>query len=237
MLRRGGVLPIIAGAVLTVILIGAAATVVILHGHQTRRVEAGPLKELGAFDAGGVIIREIVGDVGVVRANVSGVVLKSNLPVKANYSGGILTVYCPRERKRGIIGFSERNVCNDYRGGKVVVEVGKRLSEVQIRETVGDVEVSVNATRLILKHVVGNVSASAPAEYRVENIVGNVSIGAERDVNVSNVVGNVYISIPSSFSVQFSVSDVVGSVRNGHSGSGTPVMVRVSDVVGDVRLG
>ena len=237
MLRRGGVLPIIAGVVLAVILIGALTAVVILHGHQTHKVEAGPLRELGTFDAGGIVIREIVGDVRVVQANVSGVVLKSNLPVKANYSGGILTVYCPREREKGIIGFSERNVCNDYRGGKVVIEVGRKLADVWVRETVGDVEVSVNATRLILRHVVGNVSASAPAEYRVENIVGNVSIGAEGDVDVSNVVGDVYISVPSGFSVQFSVNDVVGSVENNHSGGGTPVLVRVSNVIGNVRIG
>ncbi|ASJ05939.1 DUF4097 family beta strand repeat-containing protein [Thermococcus pacificus] len=237
MLRRGGVLPIIAGVVLAVILIGAVAAAVIVHKYQTHRKEAGPLKELGAFDAGGVVIRDTVGDVRIVRANVSGVVLKSNLPVKANYSGGLLTVYCPTERKRGLLRFGEHNACSDYRDGKVVIEVGRKLADIWVKDTVGDVEVDVNATRLVLKDVVGDVRASAPAEYLVEDIVGDVSIDAEGDVEVSDVVGDVYISIPANFSVQLSVKDVVGDVENTHSGEGMPVLVRVSDVVGDVRIG
>ncbi|WP_297421118.1 hypothetical protein [Thermococcus sp.] len=242
MLRHGGVLPVIVGTVLAVILIaiiitGAVAAVVIVHDHQTHKIEAGPLKELGTFDASGIILREIVGDVRIVRVNVSGVVLKSNLPIKAYYSRGLLTVYCPREREKGLLGSSERNARNEYKGGKVVIEVGKRLSEMQVREIVGNINVNVNTTRTILMDVVGDISAVTPAEYVIDNIMGDIPLHARRDVNISDVVGDVEIFVPENLSIQLTVNDIMGKLENTHSGSGTPVLVRVSDVMGNVRIG
>ena len=184
MLRRAGIVPIIAGLVLAVLVVGAVAAIVILHEHEDHRKEAGPLKELGKFDAGAIIVREVVGNVMIVSSNVSGVVVKSNLPVKVHYSDGLITVYCPAE---------DDNACNDYRDGRVIIEVGKKLADVVIHKTVGDVEVDVNATRLVFEDIVGDVRASAPAEYKVEDVVGDVSIHAEGEVRVSNVVGDVTI--------------------------------------------
>lgn len=236
MLRRGGILPFIVGVVLAVVLVGMVA-VVVIHDHQLRKKEAGPLRELGTFDAGAVIVREVVGDVRIVEANVSGVVVWSNLPVNISYSDGLLSVYCPRKTVDEPLWSRATNACNEYVGGKVVIEVGKGLADVWVRETVGNVSVKVNATRLVFEDVVGDVSARAPAEYRIEDVIGDVSIHAEGDVTVKDVVGNVYISIPADFSVQFSAEDVIGSVENLHSGKGKPVLVRISDVVGDVRTG
>ncbi|ASJ07819.1 hypothetical protein A3L11_00685 [Thermococcus siculi] len=236
MLRRGGALLLIVGVVLAVILIGAVATLVI-HGREIPKKEAGPLEELGTFDAGAVVVREVVGDVQITEANVSGVVVKSNLPVNVSYSDGLLTVYCQRKSVRELFRYRETNACNEYVGGKVVIEVGKRLADVWVRETVGNVSVNVNATRLVFEDIVGDVSASAPAEYMIEDVVGDVSIRAEGDVTVKDVVGDVYISVPASFSVQLSVENIVGNVENTHPGSGKPVLVRISHVIGDVKIG
>jgi hypothetical protein len=237
MIRRAGVLPIVVGAVLAIVLIGAVVTVLVLHGHHDRVREAGPLREVGRFSAGTILAREIVGDVQIVWTNVSGIVVMANIPVEVNDSGGVLTVYCPVREERGVFGFERRNVCNDYRGGRVVIETGSTLSEVQVRETVGNADVTVNATRVILSGVVGKVFAKTPAEYVIDNVVGDVSLHARRNVSISHVVGNVNVLVPGNLSVQLSVRDVVGNVRNAHSANGTAVLVSVSNIVGNVTVG
>ncbi|MBP1911036.1 hypothetical protein [Thermococcus stetteri] len=118
----------------------------------------------------------------------------------------------------------------------VVIEVGRGLADLWVRETVGDVSVDVNATRPVFEDVVGDVSVRAPAEYRIEDVIGNVSIHAEGDVIIKDVVGNVDISLPANFSVQPSTEDVIGSVENAHTGKGKPVLVRIHHVVGNVRI-
>ena len=122
-------------------------------------------------------------------------------------------MYCPRERKRGIIGFSERNVCNDYRGGKVVIEVGRKLANVWVRETVGNANVNVNTTRTILMDVVGGISAVTPAEYVIDDIMGDILLHARRDVNISDVVGDVKIFVPENLLVQLTVNGIMANLK------------------------
>jgi hypothetical protein len=235
MLKRGGVLSFTVSVIVTVILMSALAAVVI-HSHQINRREAGPLREVGKFDAGAIVVREVVGNVSIVRANVSGVIVKSNLPLNVSYSGDTLTVRCQIKNVTKILGHRETNACNEYKDGEVLIEVGRELAELEVRETVGDVSVNVNATKLVFEDVVGDLSAVAPGEYRIEGVVGDVSLHAERDVTINDVVGDVDVLLPDSFSVQLSVDDIVGSVKNTHTGEGTPVVVKISDVIGDVRV-
>ncbi len=230
-MRRGGVFPLMVGVILAVVLIGSIAAVLYI-GHG-RKKDAGPVREIGTFNASEIVVKAVVGDVRIVSANVNGVVVKSNLPVKAVPSGGSLTVYCPTKK---IPGLGERNACNDYRNGRVVIEVGGRLEKVSVSKTVGDVEVKANTSGLIIEDVVGDVRADAPAGCMVTKVVGDVWIRAEGDVRMSNVVGDVRIEVPDSFSVRLSVEDVMGDVENDHRGTGRVIHVEVSHVIGDVRM-
>ncbi len=242
MRRKAGFLGAVVGVAIVLLLVGVVVTALALHGDIciggiTPKKDAGPLEELGRFDAGSVVVRNVVGEVQLIPSNVSGVVVKSNLPVNATYQNGLLTVYCLVEKKRSGFGISTHNLCEDYKNGRIIIEVGKELADVWVQNTVGDVFIEANATRLLFEDIVGDVRASAPAEYRVEDVVGDVSIHAEGEVRVSDVVGDVHITVPEEYAVELSVEDVIGDVKNTHSGSGMPVLVMVSNVIGDVTVG
>ena len=102
---------------------------------------------------------------------------------------------------------------------------------------VGDVEIDAAATRILAEDVVGDIAAAPAAEYQLEDIVGDVSIVAGDDVVIQDVVGDVTITVPKGFSVHLSTDDIVGDVRNFHSGEGMPILITVLDVVGDVTVG
>jgi len=230
-MRRGGIVPFLVGVILAVVLIGSIAAVLYIgHGHKK---DAGPVREIGSFNSSEIVVKAVVGDVRIVSANVSGVVVKSNLPIKAVPSGGSLTVYCPAKK---IPGLGERSACNDYLNGMVIIEVGSKLDEVSVRKTVGDVEVKANTSKLVIEDVVGDVRADAPAGCMLTKVVGDVSIRAEGDVRMNNIVGDVRIAVPADFSVQLSVENAMGDVENDHRGTGKVIHIEVSHVIGDVRV-
>ncbi|QDA31981.1 hypothetical protein FH039_10690 [Thermococcus indicus] len=238
MRREGGFSTVLLGGVLLALLVGTIVVVLALSGHiqiegLAPRKVAGKLEEVGRFNAGAIVVTNVVGDVRLVESNVSGVVVRSNIPLNASYRDGLLTVYCPD--KKTFLG--RHNVCSDYRNGTVVIEVGSTLADVWFRGLVGNVEVDVDATRIIVEDMVGDLVSTPAAEYRLEDVVGDVSIVAGNDVTIKDVVGDVAISVPVNLSVQLNAEDIVGDVRNSHSGEGMPILITVSDVVGDVEVG
>ncbi|NJE29786.1 hypothetical protein E3E38_01775 [Thermococcus sp. 18S1] len=238
MRRKGGFSTVLLGGVLLVLLVGTIIVVLALSGHihiegLVPRKAAGKLVEVGRFNAGAIVVENVVGDVHLVESNVSGVVVRSNIPLNTSYRDGLLTVYCPD--KKTVLG--RHNVCSDYRNGTVVIEVGSSLADVWFRGLVGNVEIEADATRILAEDVVGDIIATPAAGYRLENIVGDVSIVAGNDVVIRDVVGDVAIAVPVNLSVQLSAEDIVGDVRNSHSGDGMPILISVSDVVGDVTVG
>ncbi|WP_188202577.1 hypothetical protein [Thermococcus camini] len=242
MRRKAGLLGAVVGAVMVLLLVGVVVTALALHGDIhiegiTPRKDAGPLRELGRFDAGAVIVKNVVGKVQLISSDVSGVVVKSNLPVNATYQNGLLTVYCLVEKKRSGFGISTHNLCEDYKNGRIIIEVGNGLSDVWVQNTVGDVFIGANATRVVIENTVGDVVSSAPAEYRVDDVVGDVSIHAEGDVTINDVVGDIGIRVPPNYTVSLSLDDVLGKVEKAHSGEGRPIIIRISNVVGDVSVG
>lgn len=220
------------------VLVGAAVTLVsALHGDIeirgiTPKETAGALVKFGESNASSLVIRNTVGDVYVVKANVSGLVVKSNLPINVSFENGILEVYCPI--KESIIG--RRNVCKDYRNGTVVVEVGGELEYLGIRDAVGDFLVSAGAKRVIVRDFVGNFKGENWAEYTVEDVVGDITLHASDHVGINNVVGDILITAPPDFSVNLNAEDVLGGVTNTAGGENGTIIVSISNVVGDVNI-
>lgn len=220
------------------VLVGAAVTLALaLHGDIeirgiTPKETAGALVKFGESNASSLVIRNTVGDVYVVKANVSGLVVKSNLPINVSFENGILEVYCPI--KESIIG--RRNVCNDYRNGTVVVEVGGELEYLGIRDAVGDFLVSAGAKRVIVRDFVGNFKGESWAEYTVEDVVGDITLHASDHVGINNVVGDILITAPPDFSVNLNAEDVLRGVTNTAGGENGTIIVSISNVVGDVNI-
>ncbi|GAB6101149.1 hypothetical protein JCM16138_03720 [Thermococcus atlanticus] len=242
MRRRAGLLGILAGIFLVLLIIGIVAVALAFHGYVhiewgPFREDAGPVKEIGRFHADSIVVRNVIGSVELVSSEVEGIVVKSNLPVNVSLENGVLTVYCPAEEKRSGFGISTHNLCSEYRNGKVVIEVGKELADVWVQNTVGDVFIGANATKVLIENTVGNLKGAAPAKYRIDDVVGDVVIHAGGDVTINDVVGDVRIHVPPDYTVSLSLHDVLGKVEKAYSGGGRPITIRISDVVGDVSIG
>ncbi len=242
MRRKAGLLGAVVGVVMVLLLVGVVVTALALHGDIhiegiTPRKDAGPLRELGRFDAESVTVKNVVGEVQLISSDVSGVVVKSNLPVNATYQKGFLMVYCLVEKKRSGFGISTHNLCEDYKNGRIVIEVGKELADVWVQNTVGDVSIGANATRVVIEDTVGDVVSNSPAEYRVDDVVGDVRIYAGGDVTINDVVGDVGIHVPPNYTVSLFLDDVLGKVGKAYPCEGRPITIRISDVVGDVSVG
>lgn len=238
MRRAVGTLPLILGLALAVVVLGAIAGALVyehFEGYIPKK-DAGPVRELGKFEAGAVVIRDVIADILIVESGEGGLQVRSNLPVVVNVSEGVLTVYCPRVKEKTAMGFRERNVCAEYKNGRIIIEVGRELDYLLVRDSIGDYTISANASRVTFENVVGDVESLTLAGYGIKDLVGDVRIRAAGDVSIEDVVGDVEVSIPENFSVWIYVGDVVGKVENEHRGEGTPLVVRISDVVGRVRV-
>ncbi|WP_157726907.1 DUF4097 family beta strand repeat-containing protein [Thermococcus radiotolerans] len=238
MRRRGGVLGAVLGVALAVLLIGAVLTVLAIRGDIsidgiTPRKVAGKVVEIGEFNASVLEVTAVVGDVSVVGANVSEIVVRSNLPINASLENGVLTVYCPTKR----VGISHRNVCNDYRNGTVIVEVPGRLLGLNVHDVVGDVLVAADSAGIDITDVVGKVMGTSWNDYDLSDIVGGVSLNVAGRATISDVVGDVTITVPPGFGAVLTVKDIVGDVTNTANGKNGTVVITVRDVVGDITVG
>ena len=237
MKRKGGLLRVLLAVALAVLLVGVVVTVLALHsniriGEITPKKTAGKVLELGEFNASMLEVREIVGNVSVVTANVSGVVVKSNLPINFTLENDLLIVYCPTKR----VGLSHRNVCNDYRNGTVIVEVSGELLGLTVRDTVGNVFVAADSVGIEIANIVGTVNGTTWGDYDVSNIVGRVSINVKGRATVDNVVGDVKINVPKDYTALLTSKDVLGEVRNNATGKNGTVLIAVENIVGDVEV-
>ncbi|NJE46877.1 hypothetical protein E3E35_05515 [Thermococcus sp. GR7] len=239
MKRQGRTLGALLALILVAVLVGAAVTLALaLHGDIEiirgiiPKKTAGVLVEFGKFSASSLVVRGTVGDVYVVKANVSGIVVKSNLPINVSFENGVLEVYCPI--KEGIIG--KRNICNDYKNGTVVVEVGGELEYLGIRDAVGEFLVSAGVKRITVRHVVGDFDGQSWAGYTIENSVGDITLHASDHVSINNVVGDIIVIVPPDFGVALNAEDVVGDVKSTTSGNNGTIVVSISNVVGDVSI-
>ncbi|NJD98283.1 hypothetical protein E3E26_00475 [Thermococcus sp. LS1] len=238
MKRRGGTLGALLVLILVAVLVGAAVTLALaLHGDIeirgiTPKKTAGALVEFGKFNASSLVVRSTVGDVYVVKANVSGLVVKSNLPINVSFENGVLEVYCPI--KESITG--KRNICNDYKNGTVVVEVSGELEYLGMRDAVGDFLISAGVKRITVRHVVGDFDGESWAGYTIENAVGGITLHANDHVSINNVVGDILVIVPPDFSVALNAEDVLGNVKNTAGGNNGTIVVSISNVVGDVSI-
>ena len=238
-MRRGGIHGLALGILLLVLLVVGTLTVlavsgkIMLNGSEPKKT-AGRVVTVGTFNSSisGLKVVNVNGDVSIVPANVSGVAVRSNLPVRASLQNDVLTVYCPA--KHGYFGGG--TLCDDYRNGTVIVEVPEKLDYLTVENVVGTVYVDVNATNVELSNIVGTVKGRAWADYTVSNIVGNVYINVRERATVSDVVGNVVVAVPSGKGAVLKARNVMGNVINDATGNGS-VEVSVNDVVGNVEVG
>ncbi|GAB6136303.1 hypothetical protein [Thermococcus prieurii] len=238
-MRRGGIHVLALGIFLLVLLVAGTITVLAMSGKITLngsepKKTAGRIVKVGAFNSSVSALKvvNVNGDVSIVPANVSEVLIKSNLPVRASVQNGALTVYCPAKHTH----LGGGTICDDYRNGTVIVEVPKKLDYVKVENVVGTVYVGVNATSVGLSDIVGTIKGRAWADYRVSNIVGNVYINVMERATVSDVVGNVVVAVPPGKGAVLKARNVMGNVINDATRNGS-VEVSVNDVVGNVEVG
>ncbi len=238
-MRRGGIHVLALGIFLLVLLVAGTITVlavsgkITLNGSEPKKT-AGRIVKVGTFNfsVSGLKVVNVNGGVSIVPANVSGVAVRSNLPVRASLQNDVITVYCPAKHAH----LGGGTICDDYRNGTVIVEVPAKLDCLTVENVVGTVYVDVNATNVELSNIVGTVKGRAWADYTVSNIVGNVYINVRERATVSDVVGNVVIAVPSGKGAVLKAKNVMGNVLNDATGNGS-VEVSVNDVVGNVEVG
>lgn len=236
-MRRGGLLGVLIAVFLVLLLVGAVL-VLSVGGKAlikpSPKKTAGRLVTVGTFTASELEIRDVVANVLIVGGNTSGIVVKSNLPVRVSAQGDALILYCPEE-KTGL--FKRRNVCSEYGNGTVVVEVPGKLEGINLQDLVGNVLIETRAASVEMSDVVGTIVGREWASYRISDVVGDIRIKAEGSVEIRNVVGNIAISVPRGASVVLEKKDVMGSVTERTHGGSTAVEVSLSDVMGDVTIG
>ena len=240
MRRRGGLIAVLLAAFLVVLLLGAVVTVLALRGDIyvdgiTPKKVAGRLVEVGSFNSSGLVVRNVVGNVSIVKGE-GGIRVLSNLPVNVSLEKGTLVVYCPEKRIATLFGIRERNVCNDYENGTVVVFVGEDLSNLSIKNSVGGLSVSLEGEEIYVENFVGTVRGTGEG-YVLHNVVGKVFLRVSRRVSINNVVGDVTIDVPDGFNAKLIAKDVLGKVSNNASGENGTVTVEVFNGVGDVTVG
>jgi hypothetical protein len=236
--RKGGLL-LILGVLVLALMIIAALAFLLLTPYGTggwKKEGAGPIRIIGTFNTSSIPIENVVANVEITPGNVSGVLVKSNLPVIVNNLDGVLTVKCPLVGRFELFGSKKKNLCGRYIHGRIVIETGKEVKRLVVRGSVGDYFISAKVSRLYAEHIVGEIEGTALRECTVENVVGKVSLRVEGNTTVRDVVGDVRIAVPRNFSVQLREKDVVGKVENLHSGSGPLVVINVSNVVGDLTI-
>jgi len=237
MKRRGGLFGALLGAALILLLIAGTVTVLAVTGKITvsgvsPKKTAGRVVEVGSFNASILEVKDVVGNVSIVVGNVSNVMVKSNLPVKASVRNNVLLVYCPT--KTGILG--RRNVCNDYKNGTVIIEVPRGLTDAEIHDVVGDVLVAAPSPTVEASDIVGGFYGAAWSLYRVSDVVGDVSLNAKENADISDVVGDVTVRLPPGTRAVVRADDVVGKVINTADGKKGTIEVAVNDIVGDVTV-
>jgi len=221
-MKRRGALGLVLGLVLVALLIAGTVTALVVSGrigtlHREPKKIAGRIVDVGAFSVSGPLelkVRNINGNVSVVPGSADRVLVRSNLPIKAQLQNGVLVVYCPLKHRY----LGGGTVCDDYTNGTVIIEVPKTPKMVAV------------------ENVVGTVMGLVWTDYTISNVVGNVYLNAKGQVQVDNVVGNVIVSVPEGKGARVSVKNVLGTVINDASGNGS-VVVSVDNVVGNVEVG
>lgn len=238
MKRKGGFLGVVLGVALVLLLIIGTVTLLAVSGkitvnEITPKKTAGKLIEIGRFSISSLEVKNVVGNVSVVRADRKEVTIKSNLPVKAQIQNNTLVVYCPE--KRGIL--RRRNVCNDYRNGTVIIEIPEGFNSLNIHNVVGSVLIGAQSTRISISNIVGRLTGSAWGDYHVSGVVGNVHLNIKDTAVISNLVGNLEVSVPSGSRAVLNVEGILGKIVNNASGENRTVEVKVTHIVGNVSVG
>lgn len=237
MRRRGGFLGVLLGATLVLLLIIGAVAILAVSGKitvegVTPKKTAGKVLEIGRFSASGIEVENVVGNVSVIKGHGKRVVVRSNLPVKAQLKNSILLVYCPE--KRGVL--QKRNVCNDYRNGTVIVEVPEEIGTLRVHNVVGGVFIGAASPDIEISNVVGRFTGSAWGNYHVSTVVGRVALRAKDNAAIHEVVGDVEVFVPPGYRALLSTEGVVGKVSNEANGENGTVELRVSNIAGDVTV-
>ncbi|WP_457751155.1 hypothetical protein [Thermococcus sp.] len=237
MKRRAGVLGVLLGLAIVLLLIIGTVTLLAVSGKITvsgitPKKTAGRVVEIGTFAASSLEVKGIVGNISIVSSNVSGILVRSNLPLRAGVENRTLVIQCPTERS--LLG--RRNVCNDYRNGTVIVEVPKGLGSISLQDVVGSVSIEATAGSVYISDVVGSTWGSGWGSYRVSDVVGKVRLNVMDGAFISDVVGDVTVRVPPGTRAVVNADDVVGKVINNANGQNETVEVIVNDIVGDVRV-
>ncbi|WP_148236177.1 hypothetical protein [Pyrococcus yayanosii] len=212
---------------LTMVVFSAIALALFVKDFYPKKT-AGPLADVGSFNATSLIVRDIVGNVRVVEGNISHILVKSNLPVNATLSGATLRIYCP---VRG-----GKNVCSEYRNGTIVIVVGGPLETVKIEDVVGDAVVSADVKNIWVEDLVGEFWGDVWTSYTIKNVVGNLVVHAGGDAIVEDVVGNVVVELPAGVGVSLSIEHVLGKVLNSVGEGNATVSVYLSNIVGEISI-
>lgn len=241
---RGGLVGVALGVVITAFLLGATLTALALKGDVhvgwvTTKKVAGAAVEVGEFNASALTVKEVVGEVVIVSANTSKIVLKSNLPLNFTVEKGVLTAYCPHRTVSNIIGTSTKNLCSDYTNGTVIVEVPEGLLGIDVYDVVGEVRVAAEAGSVELTDIVGNVAGTSWNDYRISDVVGDISLRVAKRASINDVIGDITITVPTGFEAVIAVEDgdIIGDVTNRARGDKGTVLIRVNDIIGDIVVG
>jgi len=213
---RGSIIHIVVIASIVLLVVGAAAVAIAVHEmggihKSSSKKVAGKLVFKGKFNASKLDITSVAGRVAIVKGNTSGILVESNLPIRTSLKNGVLTVYCPEK--------NEGNLCDSYKNGTVVIEVGEHLSALKLDNTVGRVTMNVQ---------VPSITAS--------NTVGKMTLRASESVKLDNTVGTIKVVIPAGRPARVIADNIVGKVTACKGGEGRPVVVTVNNAVGSIYV-
>ncbi len=193
------------GFVVTVILviIGSVLASGCIGGWDLGRKIEGKMHSIGNFNASSLMIEDVVGDVIIEQGSSNRIQVKTTLPLKYR-NESLLVLYCPKE--------NGRNKCNDYKNGIVVIKTGRSMKVIIIRDTVGEIENTVNAVNFNASDVVGRFRLNFnTSSLNIRNIVGDMKfVGSLKRAEIENIVGKVELTLESAREI--SIKDVVGDI-------------------------
>jgi len=226
----GAVIGIIIGALILagIFLLALGSTISFLdfpNCHCTCETinNAGPIKEIGAYNATSLIIEDVIGTVKIKPSNEPQIKVLSNLPINVSVSEDSLVITCSECREKS------------FKNGEIIL-MGN-LSSIKTSDILGRLIVEVPTKRIEVGDVLGEVNIQAYTEvFESEDILGRAEIKATREVQIEDVIGEVKITIPKNSTAKISYSKIIGKIADLSEDSNKIVKVDIEDILGELTV-